>query len=52
MLSANTAITAAQMKATIMNNVDIVSGLACVAGGRLNAFKAVSAAAFTTKYKR
>lgn len=46
MLSVNRELTAPEIKALILNNVDKVSALTskCVSGGRLNAYKAVRAA--------
>ena len=48
MLSVNPNLTAQELKAGIMNNVDEVDALEglCVSGGRLNAFKAVSSVAY------
>ncbi len=50
MLSVNQNLTVAQIKSTIINNVDPVTNLSglCISSGRVNAFKAVSAVAFTT----
>lgn len=50
MLSVNPNLTVAQIKSIIINNVDPVANLSglCTSGGRVNAFKAVSAVAFTT----
>ena len=48
MLSVNPNLTAQELKAGIMNNVDKVDALEglCVSGGKLNAFKAVSSVAY------
>ena len=50
MLSANPNLTPQQLKFTIMNNATKYSSLdnLCVTGGRLDAFKSVSAATFST----
>lgn len=56
MLSVNSTLTGAQLKATIMNNAEIdkrytndaIHGRLCVSGGRVNAYKAVAATVLTT----